>query len=347
MNNIITLSGDPGSGKSTVRKALQTIFEEQGKKVRVYCVGDIFRKLAEDRGMTVIEFSKMLEEKNTSVDEQLDKAVAEYGEKIQSENNPEKIYIIDSRMAWNTIPSAYKVRLTVTNQIAGERIFKDKTRGEEDKYSTIKEAICATKARKESARKRYLELYGKDITLDENFDININTAFVTPEEIASTIISNMNLENRDINKGRIWASPKIFLPTQALGDTIHTYESVRKSIEQNGYDAKQTICATKRGGMYFLIDGHHRNFASASAGINLIPYSVREDTMKDLYTVEEQKDILRNILGKGYRSVLYSYEEAWRDKDTGKLTYRYNDAYPGIYGQQQDVDLKEKDNWER
>ena len=141
MNNIITLSGDPGSGKSTVRKALQTIFEEQGKKVRVYCVGDIFRKLAEDRGMTVIEFSKMLEEKDTSIDEYLDKAVAEYGEKIKSENNPEKIYIIDSRMAWNTIPSAYKVRLTVTNQMAGERIFKDKTRGEEDRYSTIKVRI--------------------------------------------------------------------------------------------------------------------------------------------------------------------------------------------------------------
>ena len=250
-------------------------------------------------------------------------------------------------MAWNSIPSSYKVRLTVTDQIAGERIFKDKTRGEEDRYSTVEESVLSTKARKESERKRYLELYGTDMTLDENFDININTAFATPEEIASTIVSNMNLENININKGRIWASPKIFLPTQALGDTIHTYEKVRKSIEKNGYDTKQTICAAKRGGMYFLIDGHHRNFASASAGINLIPYSIREDTRKELYTVEEQRYILRNILGEGYRSVLYSYEEAWRDKNTGKLTYTYNDAYPGIYGQQQNVDLKEKDNEER
>lgn len=347
MKNIITLSGDPGSGKSTVREALKNMFEQQGKIVKIYCVGDIFRQLAEERGMNVTEFNEMLEKNNTNIDEQLDSAVAKFGRKIEKEEDSNTIYLIDSRMAWKNIPTAYKVRLTILDRIAGERIFNDKTRGKEDHYKNLNEAILATKARKESERKRYLELYGTDITLDENFDININTAFATPEEIASTIISNMNLENRNINIGRIWASPKIFLPTQAFGDTVHAYEKIRKSIEKNGYDTKQTICATKRGGMYFLIDGHHRNFASASVGINLIPYSVREDTRKELYTVEEQKDILRNILGEGYRSVLYSYEEAWKDKNTGKQTYTYNDAYPGIYGKQQNVDLKEKDNWER
>lgn len=45
MKNVITISGDPGSGKSTVRNALKQKFEEQGKTVIVYSVGDIFRHL--------------------------------------------------------------------------------------------------------------------------------------------------------------------------------------------------------------------------------------------------------------------------------------------------------------
>lgn len=339
MNNIITLSGDPGSGKSTVREALKAKFEKQGKNVKIYCVGDIFRHLAEERGMTVTEFNKMLEKKNTDVDQQLDLAVAKFGEKIAKENDANKIYIIDSRMAWKNIPTAYKVKLTVTDRIAGERIFSDKTRGKEDKYSSVDEAIKATKARKKSEKERYFKLYGADITNNKNFSININTAFVSPEEIANVIAENM-VKNRD-NQGLIWASPKLFLPTQPMGDTVHTFSNLRNKIKQEGFQKKEAPIAMKKGDMYWVLDGHHRNFAAASLGINLIPYTIREDeNEKEEYTVGEQIELLKNILGKNYRSVLYSYEEVWRDKKKEILTYRYEDAYPGIYGLQQDISIK-------
>lgn len=53
MNNIITLSGNPGSGKSTLRNALKKMYEGKGKNVIIYSVGDIFRQLAEEKSMTV------------------------------------------------------------------------------------------------------------------------------------------------------------------------------------------------------------------------------------------------------------------------------------------------------
>lgn len=79
MNNIITISGDPGSGKSTVRNALKKYYEGQGKKVILYSVGDIFRDLAEKHGMTVTEFNQFLEKNNCNVDENIESTVKKYG----------------------------------------------------------------------------------------------------------------------------------------------------------------------------------------------------------------------------------------------------------------------------
>lgn len=61
MKNVITISGDPGSGKSTVRNALKEEFEKQGKMVVICSVGDIFRHLAEEKGMSIEEFNRYLQ----------------------------------------------------------------------------------------------------------------------------------------------------------------------------------------------------------------------------------------------------------------------------------------------
>ena len=43
-------------------------------------------------------------------------------------------------------------------------------------------------------------------------------------------------------------------------------------------------------------------------------------------------ETIKTFFGERYRSVLYDYEEIWRDKKTKELTYSYEDTYPGIYG---------------
>ena len=334
MNNIITISGDPGSGKSTVRNALKEYFEKEGKKVVIYSTGDIFRGLAEDRNMTVTEFNEFLQEHECNIDDSIDSAVIKLGNKVRKQNDENKIYLVDSRLAWHNIPDAFKVRLTITDRIAGERVFRDTTRGEEDQYKTLEDAIEATRARKLSERERYIELYGEDVDIcnEKNFDININTAFVEPNKIAELIIDNMKKKEQGWHICKNWGSPKLFIPTQSLNDTMYRLDDVKKSIENKGYYPTEDIEVIMKNGMYFILDGHHRCIAAAGCNISLIPYYLKSKDGNDLSSVQAQIETIKTFFGERYRSVLYDYEEIWRDKKTKELTYSYEDTYPGIYG---------------
>lgn len=43
-NKIITISGEPASGKSTVVKEIKSKYEKQGFNVYIISVGDVFRE---------------------------------------------------------------------------------------------------------------------------------------------------------------------------------------------------------------------------------------------------------------------------------------------------------------
>ena len=61
---IITLSGDPGSGKGSVSKRLKERHEAKGLKVHIVSVGELFRKIV------VREYKKMFPEvEDPSLDE--------------------------------------------------------------------------------------------------------------------------------------------------------------------------------------------------------------------------------------------------------------------------------------
>ena len=74
---------------------------------------------------------------------------------------------------------------------------------------------------------------------------------------------------------------------------------------------------------YYIIEGHHRNFASAYIGKTLIPYT------KSIMISENEAKIRAKSLKLSY---LYDYEETFKDKN-GKMNFRYTDIYPDIYEQ--------------
>ncbi|MEM0350886.1 MAG: nucleoside monophosphate kinase, partial [Archaeoglobaceae archaeon] len=84
----ITISGPPGSGKTTVAKILS-----ERLKIKLISAGSIFRQLASERGMSVEEFSKFAEE-NPEVDLLIDRIQKEVAER-------EKDAIVEGRLsAW-------------------------------------------------------------------------------------------------------------------------------------------------------------------------------------------------------------------------------------------------------
>lgn len=111
---IITISGTAGSGKSTVAKLLAKELD-----LKHYSIGDLMRKIAEERGLTLLELSKKAEE-SPDIDQELDKSQIELGKKQDN-------FVIDGRLSFHFIPSSYKVFLKVSDNEAAKRIFNEKS----------------------------------------------------------------------------------------------------------------------------------------------------------------------------------------------------------------------------
>lgn len=252
-NRIITLSGEPVSGKGTTVKSLIKILKEQGysdEQIHLMTTGDQFRKyfnsivdliinldnleelkeissreelsaffenkeyrkaltktilkLKEDK----VDLSKFtIEQANNSqefkdirkiVDSLLDEGVKKMGENINSEDHPNDVWIIDSRLAFFNIPESFSVRLTANPEVAAQRLFNDKSRGKEDsRYKTVEEAKIEREERKRGERERYLKRYGVDLENPNNYDLIIDTSDLTPEETAKQILNREREEKEE------------------------------------------------------------------------------------------------------------------------------------------------------
>ncbi len=178
---IISISGNLGSGKSTVGKML-------AKKLgfKHYSTGDFWRELARQRGLDVYELNK-LAETETSIDKEIDEYSAGLGKR---EDN----FVIDSRLAWHFIPHSFKVRLTVDAEEGARRVFshaREEGRNSEKKHEDIAEAARANELRESSENKRYLEYYNADPGNTDNYDLVIDTTHISAEKVVEKILENL------------------------------------------------------------------------------------------------------------------------------------------------------------
>ncbi|MFH0804989.1 MAG: AAA family ATPase, partial [Patescibacteria group bacterium] len=107
---IITISGKPGSGKSTVAERLAAALG-----YRRYYVGAMRREAARKRGMTLAEFNT-LGETDHRTDTEFDEQVRQLG---QREDN----FIIEGRVAFKFIPQSLKVFVDVDEAEGARRIW--------------------------------------------------------------------------------------------------------------------------------------------------------------------------------------------------------------------------------
>ncbi len=172
---IVTISGLPGSGKSTIGKML-------AKKLgyNFYSVGDLRGKMATERGLTIEELNKLGESEQWTDKEADDYQVA----LAKREDN----FIIDGRISFHFIPQSFKIFLTVDTDVGATRVFAH-PRTDEKPASTIEELKTAMAARMQSDTLRYKKYY--DITYPDPtaFDLVIDTSHLTPEEILEKILT--------------------------------------------------------------------------------------------------------------------------------------------------------------
>ena len=171
---IVTISGLPGSGTTTVAKLL----EEKTSITYVYS-GDIFRKMAKKYGMSLEEFGRYCE-KHKDVDEELDR----YQLDILKEGN----IILEGRLAgWiayrNNI-SSLKVALEADLETRAKRIV-------EREKGDIKKRKQEIELREKSEASRYNKYYDIDVSDISIYDLVIDSSDKTPEEIVEIILKEI------------------------------------------------------------------------------------------------------------------------------------------------------------
>jgi len=171
---LVTISGLPGSGTSTVASRLAA---ELG--LERLDGGPVFRGLAAERGMTVGEFSK-LAEADPAIDLELDARLAAAARRGD--------VVLESRLAgWiatneGLAPAPGCLRVWIACD-EGERARR--VGGREG--LAAEEALEANRAREASEARRYREYYGIDIADLSIYDLTLDSTLSTPDELVAAI----------------------------------------------------------------------------------------------------------------------------------------------------------------
>lgn len=171
---VITISGAPGSGKSTIAQLLH-----EKLKLRYVYSGMIFRETAEKYKMTLEEFGKFCEE-NSKVDKELDYKQVEILKKDD--------VIVEGRLAgWlayrNKIP-AFKIMIKADVDTRAKRIVKRE-------QGNVKERKKEIIERERSETDRYKRYYDIDLSDTSIYDLVIDSSDKNSEEVLKIIMEKL------------------------------------------------------------------------------------------------------------------------------------------------------------
>lgn len=170
---LITISGLPGSGKTTVARL---VAEALGLE-HVYA-GDIFRRQAEAQGLTLEEYARRAE-----TDHSIDRALDEQMCARAAAGNAVLEGRLAAVMADQAQAPALRVYLTADDTVRAARIA-----GREG--GDAAERLPQIQAREASDARRYRAIYGVDYHDLARYDLVLRTDGRPPEELAAAIVEH-------------------------------------------------------------------------------------------------------------------------------------------------------------
>ncbi|HLC97874.1 MAG TPA: AAA family ATPase [Candidatus Nanoarchaeia archaeon] len=183
---IITISGTPGSGKSTVAKLLVKALGAE----RIY-VGGMRRELAKERGITLIELNEYAKiHPETDVD--VDKKASELAKKLEKEG---KIVIAEGHTQFYFFPDSIKIFIKVDPDEAARRIWKDLQQKEtrearnEGSITSLEQMKQRVQERLKEDNTRYKKYYGLDYLDESHYELVIDSTTITAEQVTEKILS--------------------------------------------------------------------------------------------------------------------------------------------------------------
>ncbi len=169
---IITISGPPGSGKTTVGKLLA-----EKLNYEFISTGMVFRQMAEEKEISLEKLGEMALEDH-EIDKELDKRIIALAKE-------KKKLVLEGRLAGHMLHlngiKAFKIRVDAHIHTRAERIA-----GREDKSpEQVRKEI---EIRADCEWKRYNEIYGIDQNSLAVYDFIVHSDDATPEELVAQII---------------------------------------------------------------------------------------------------------------------------------------------------------------
>lgn len=179
--HIITLSGKPGSGKSSTSDKVAELLGYTR-----FSSGDMVRKMLSHKNITLAEFNE-----RAASDHTLDNEIDEQLRDLRTKDD----IIVDSRLGFYWIPESFKVFLDLDMDVASARIFSDSTDNANRQAGAglgrnIAEVAKLVQERMQNERSRYRAMYGVDPYNTQHFDLVINTSRHSPQTVALTIFDH-------------------------------------------------------------------------------------------------------------------------------------------------------------
>lgn len=243
----ITLTGNLGSGKSTICKILDKDF-----KFEIYSTGKVQRELAQELGISVLEMNQLM-----CADHKYDKMIDDTTAKISREN-PDKNIVFDSRLAWNFVEKSFKTFLSVDIDVAAQRVFND-NRGAVETYSSVEDAKAQLKLRAQTEDIRYKDIYSIEYFNFNNYNLVLDSTYASPELLADVLVSEAKACS-DYN-----APVKILMSPKRLGA-----DNFKISEKPSCFYLEETVRIKPEGDGYVIVSGEEILDKAVKQGIPFV-----------------------------------------------------------------------------
>jgi len=172
MSVLITISGVPGSGKTTVARLVA-----QALGLEHVYAGDIFRRAAEAARVSLEEYVRRAESDpgiDRSLDDEMRRRAARGDAVLEGR--------LSAVMAEQARVRALRVFLDASEAVRAARIAEREGGATEERLREIQR-------REASDRRRYRDLYGVDYHDPARYDLVMETDGARPEEVARAIVA--------------------------------------------------------------------------------------------------------------------------------------------------------------
>ena len=170
---IITVGGLAGTGTTTTAELLSEKLD-----IPYISAGFVFRQMAEEKGMSVLEFGAFAKG-NYDIDKEIDKRQAELAKSADD-------LIVEGRLSAYFVEADLKLWLVTPFDVRSKRVAERESKS----VDQAKEEIIS---REKSGALRFMDIYDIDISNMDIYDLIINTGTFNPEQVSEIILATLKV----------------------------------------------------------------------------------------------------------------------------------------------------------